>query len=187
MENNNFKDFTNLYEITKTLRFELKPTDEKSKKAIEIKNFETDFLIKNNRKKLFFYIDELLLEYIQIIFNENNLSNLNLNYYSQEYIQNKNNKEKKKNNKYTEENKLIELLIEKFKKVKIQGINEKDFSFKNWQYALKWENSKKYTQIFFKEILHYKIEIFTFVKEYYKYFMKWKSTFPNFEIIKNTN
>ena len=25
MENNNFKDFTNLYEITKTLRFELKP------------------------------------------------------------------------------------------------------------------------------------------------------------------
>lgn len=66
-------------------------------------------------------------------------------------------------------------------------INEKDFSFKNWQYALKWENSKKYTQIFFKEILHYKIEIFTFVKEYYKYFMKWKSTFPNFEIIKNTN
>lgn len=54
MENNNFKDFTNLYEIPKTLRFELKPTDEKSKKAIEIKNFETDFLIKNNRKKLFF-------------------------------------------------------------------------------------------------------------------------------------
>ena len=124
MENNNFKDFTNLYEITKTLRFELKPTDEKSKKAIEIKNFETDFLIKNNRKKLFFYIDELLLEYIQIIFNENNLSNLNLNYYSQEYIQNKNNKEKKKNNKYTEENKLIELLIEKFSKVTIKGIKE---------------------------------------------------------------
>ena len=91
MENNNFKDFTNLYEISKTLRFELKPTDEKSKKAIE-----TDFLIKNNRKKLFFYIDELLLEYIQIIFNENNLSNLNLNYYSQEYIENKKNKEKKK-------------------------------------------------------------------------------------------
>lgn len=124
MENNNFKDFTNLYELSKTLRFELRPTDEKSKKAIEIKNFETDFLIKNNRKKLFFYIDELLLEYIQIIFNENNLSNLNLNYYSQEYIQNKNNKEKKKNNKYTEENKLIELLIEKFSKVTIKGIKE---------------------------------------------------------------
>ena len=131
MENNNFKDFTNLYEISKTLRLELKPTDEKSKKAIEIKNFETDFLIKNNRKKLFFYIDELLLEYIQIIFNENNLSNLNLNYYSQEYIENKKNKEKKKNNTYIEENKITKLLIEKFKKVKIQGINEKDFSFKN--------------------------------------------------------
>ena len=65
----------------------------------------------------------------------------------------KKNKEKKKNNTYIEENKITKLLIEKFKKVKIQGINEKDFSFKNWQYALKWENSKKYTQIFFKEIL----------------------------------
>ena len=96
MENNNFKDFTNLYEIPRTLRFELRPTDKKSKKAIEIKNFETDFLIKNNRKKLFFYIDELLLEYIQIIFNENNLSNLNLNYYSQEYIENKKKQRKEK-------------------------------------------------------------------------------------------
>jgi len=28
MENNNFKDFTNLYEITKTLRFELKPIEQ---------------------------------------------------------------------------------------------------------------------------------------------------------------
>ena len=25
MENNNFKDFTNLYELSKTLRFELRP------------------------------------------------------------------------------------------------------------------------------------------------------------------
>lgn len=66
----------------------------------------------------------------------------------------------------------------------LSQIQEKDFSFKNWQYILPWENSRKYTQIFFKEILNYKIEIFSFVKEYYKYFMKWKSTFPSFEIIK---
>ena len=63
-------------------------------------------------------------------------------------------------------------------------INEKDFAFRNWQYVLEWKNSRKYNQIFFKEILNYKLEIFSFVKEYYKYFMKWKSTFPNFEIIK---
>lgn len=63
-------------------------------------------------------------------------------------------------------------------------INEKDFIFKNWQYTLNWENSKKYNQIFFKEILNYKIDIFIFIKEYYKYFMKWKMTFPVFEIIK---
>lgn len=63
-------------------------------------------------------------------------------------------------------------------------IQEKDFSFKNWQYVLEWKNSRKYNQIFLKEIMHYKLEIFTFIKEYYKYFMKWKMTFPDFEIIK---
>ncbi|ATU04996.1 hypothetical protein BKN14_00895 [Candidatus Gracilibacteria bacterium HOT-871] len=63
-------------------------------------------------------------------------------------------------------------------------INEKDFAFRNGQYVLEWKNSRKYNQIFFKEILNYKLEIFSFVKEYYKYFMKGKSTFPNFEIIK---
>jgi hypothetical protein len=31
-------------------------------------------------------------------------------------------------------------------------------------------------------LLNYKIEMFTFVKEYYKYFMKWRSTFPEFDI-----
>jgi len=34
MENNNFKDFTNLYEIPKTLRFELRPR-EKTKIQLE--------------------------------------------------------------------------------------------------------------------------------------------------------
>lgn len=63
-------------------------------------------------------------------------------------------------------------------------IQEKDFSFKNWQYILEWKNSRKYNQIFLKEIMYYKLEIFTFIKEYYKYFMKWKMTFPDFEIIK---
>lgn len=70
------------------------------------------------------------------------------------------------------------------KSYNLSQINEKDFGFTNWQYILEWKNSRKYNQIFFKEIMHYKLEIFSFVKEYYKYFMKWKMTFPDFEIIK---
>lgn len=61
-------------------------------------------------------------------------------------------------------------------------INEKDFKFQNGAYILPWENSRKYNQIFFKEIMNYKIEIFKFIKEYYKYFMKGREHFPDFKI-----
>lgn len=63
-------------------------------------------------------------------------------------------------------------------------IDEKDFKFQNWQYVLPWEKSRKYNAIFFKELLSYKIEMFVFIKEYYKYFMKWKNEFPKFNINK---
>lgn len=63
-------------------------------------------------------------------------------------------------------------------------IDEKDFKFQNWQYVLEWQNSRKYNAIFFKELLSYKIEMFIFIKEYYKYFMKWKNEFPKFNINK---
>lgn len=61
-------------------------------------------------------------------------------------------------------------------------INEKDFKFENWWYFLPRENSKKYNKIFFDELLKYKLEMFIFVKEYYKYFIKWRSSFPEFDI-----
>lgn len=61
-------------------------------------------------------------------------------------------------------------------------INEKDFKFQNGAYILPWENSRKYNQVFFKEIMNYKIEMFTFIKEYYKYFMKGREHFPDFKI-----
>lgn len=61
-------------------------------------------------------------------------------------------------------------------------INEKDFKFQNWQYILPWENSRKYNKIFFDELLRYKLEMFNFVKEYYKYFMKGRDKFPEFII-----
>lgn len=61
-------------------------------------------------------------------------------------------------------------------------IQEKDFSFQNGQYILDWKLSKKYSSIFLKEIMAYKKEMFYFVKEYYKFFMKGREHFPEFEI-----
>lgn len=61
-------------------------------------------------------------------------------------------------------------------------INKKDFTYKNWQFELDWKISKKYTSIFLQAIMENKKEMFYFVKEYYKFFMKWRSEFPKFEI-----
>lgn len=61
-------------------------------------------------------------------------------------------------------------------------IDEKDFRFQNGQYQLDWKLSQKYTQIFFKEIFAYKKEMFYFVKDYYKFFMKGREHFPEFYI-----
>jgi CRISPR-associated protein Cas1 len=64
----------------------------------------------------------------------------------------------------------------------LKQVNPKDFTYQNWQYILPWQNAKKYSGIFLKEIMNNKKEMFFFVKEYYKYFMKWKSEFPKYEI-----
>ncbi len=64
----------------------------------------------------------------------------------------------------------------------LKQIDEKDFKFQNGAYVLPWKNSRKYTQIFLKEIMNNKKEMFFFIKEYYKYFMKGRSEFPKYEI-----
>jgi len=64
----------------------------------------------------------------------------------------------------------------------LKQINEKDFHLENWQYVLDWKLSKKYTSIFLKEIMSYKDDMFYFVKDYYKFFMKGREHFPSFEI-----
>lgn len=61
-------------------------------------------------------------------------------------------------------------------------INPKDFELQKGQYILPWQNSRKYTKIFFSSILDYKKEMFYFIKDYYKYFMKGRSDFPDFKI-----
>jgi CRISPR-associated protein Cas1 len=71
---------------------------------------------------------------------------------------------------------------ELLKAYNLKQINPKDFKFQNWAYVLPWENANKYSSIFLKAIMDNKKDIFYFVKEYYKYFMKGKSHFPNYEI-----
>ena len=61
-------------------------------------------------------------------------------------------------------------------------VNPKDFKFQSWSYFLPWENSKKYSAIFLKMIMKNREEMFYFVKNYYKYFMKWRHEFPKFSI-----
>lgn len=68
------------------------------------------------------------------------------------------------------------------KSYNLKQINEKDFDFYNWRYVLPWQNAKKYSSFFLKEIMNNKEEMFFFVKDYYKYFIKGKSEFPKFEI-----
>lgn len=54
----------------------------------------------------------------------------------------------------------------------LKQVNEKDFKFRNGQYILPYEYTQKYSAIFLKSILNHKKEMFYFVKDYYKYFMK---------------
>lgn len=65
----------------------------------------------------------------------------------------------------------------------LKQVNEQDFKFRNGQYILSYEYTQKYSAIFLKAILSHKKEMFYFVKDYYKYFMKWREHFPEFSII----
>lgn len=54
----------------------------------------------------------------------------------------------------------------------LQQINVEDFTVRNGRYELEWKKSSKYIQLFIEEIINYKIEIFTFIQSYYRWFMK---------------
>ncbi len=71
---------------------------------------------------------------------------------------------------------------ELLKAYNLKQVNSKDFKFQNWGYILPWQNSKKYSAIFLKAIMDNKEEMFFFVKDYYKYFMKGRNHFPEYKI-----
>lgn len=63
----------------------------------------------------------------------------------------------------------------------LKQINEKDFKKDNGRYLLKYENQKKYAEIFFGAIMENKEEIFIYVYDFYRH-VQGKGDFPIFNI-----
>jgi CRISPR-associated endonuclease Cas1 len=59
-----------------------------------------------------------------------------------------------------------------------------DFELKKGEYRLKLGNNHKYTQVFFEELIKYKNDMFLYIQNYYRAFMRDKSEkdFPRFLI-----
>jgi CRISPR-associated protein Cas1 len=54
----------------------------------------------------------------------------------------------------------------------LKQIKEEDFKVEDGRYILKYDKSKVYTQWMVKSVLEYKGEIFIYVQQYYRWFMK---------------
>lgn len=69
------------------------------------------------------------------------------------------------------------------KSINLKQIKEEDFTIINNEYRLKYENSTKYANIFLKAIIKEKNNIFMYIQEYYRAFMKGKDIeyFPVYE------
>jgi len=168
---NVFQDFTNLYELSKTLRFELKPVPETEKilelNAAKTKKFPKDLYRAENFEIIKKYTDELHRTYIR-----ETLNNVNIDYLKFLEIFRINGKKK---NEMTDENEESDENnekddIQKIKKElrsKIGNLfnkwnNDKDNKFKDW---VKIDVGKKEKEVsgdlFGKELI-------TILKNYFK-------------------
>ena len=59
-----------------------------------------------------------------------------------------------------------------------------DFKLNKGEYLLKHEKNAEYTKVFFEALIPYKVEIFKFIRSYYRCFMQGKNieAYPKFEI-----
>jgi CRISPR-associated protein Cas1 len=64
---------------------------------------------------------------------------------------------------------LIDRAVMKIYNLKIY--HEKDFKVENGRFVLSWKKSRKYSQLFLREITKYKLEIFKYVLNFYKFMM----------------
>lgn len=70
------------------------------------------------------------------------------------------------------------------KAIHLGQFKKDDFQLVNGQYRLKWKSSPAYTAVIMEAILPYKNDLFVFVRDYYRAFMKGKEAreFPLFRI-----
>lgn len=61
------------------------------------------------------------------------------------------------------------------KAINLKQIKKEHFKIYNSRYQLEWKNSPAYTQLFLNSILEYRDEIFLYIRDYYRAFMKEKS------------
>ena len=63
-------------------------------------------------------------------------------------------------------------------------IDEKDFFIQDHKYELQWKSRQKYIRLFMKDIMEEKEHLFTFCRNYYRWFMKNSSIeeFPEYKI-----
>lgn len=108
---NSFEDFTNLYELSKTLRFELKPVGKTKNLIEEQRVFQKDKLIDDNYHKIKYYLDCLHRKFIKETLEA---TNLDLNSYYQKFLNLKKDDQKSITDFRDEENKLRGNVVEKF-------------------------------------------------------------------------
>ncbi|MEA2098259.1 MAG: hypothetical protein U9P70_04290, partial [Patescibacteria group bacterium] len=75
-DNKNFKEFTNCYELSKTLRFELKPTRKTEEMLKDNGVFEKDELIQKKYTETKKYFDRLHREFVKDALQDVGLSGL---------------------------------------------------------------------------------------------------------------
>ena len=70
------------------------------------------------------------------------------------------------------------------KGINLNQIREEDFKVIKNQYQLKWENNKKYVSLLIEPLMERKVDIFKYIHEYYRAFMKKvpAEKFPVFEV-----
>lgn len=70
------------------------------------------------------------------------------------------------------------------KSINLGQFKEEDFVIIKRQYNLDYKKSAQYTRIFFESILNYREEIFVYIRDYYRCFMKGKSVsdYPKFQL-----
>lgn len=64
----------------------------------------------------------------------------------------------------------------------LKQINEKDFKVINKKSVLEFKHNKKYSELFIGAIMENKEEIFSFVRDFYRYVNDSKNKFPEFKI-----